>query len=148
MQVFKIVNLWIHLLSGFFWIGGIFFFSIVCLPAVRRGLPKEIGGTCLRDLWVRFQKVASIPVTLLLITGGINIHFSHQARGIFSTNYFHALSFKILFFTIILTMYLLNLKNLQEIQKSPTFDRPPLQDSLLVLGVLILLMASFLKHTP
>ncbi|MBI5197745.1 MAG: hypothetical protein HZA19_03960, partial [Nitrospirae bacterium] len=111
-------------------------------------LPENLGGPFIRDLHVRFQKISGIFVILLLITGGVNIHFSHRNRGAFSAHYFSFLSVKIFLFGILLSIYLLNLKNLSRIQKSAQLQRPPLQNASLVLGVLILLLAAFLKHTP
>lgn len=148
MDIFKILNFWVHLISGMIWIGGILFFSIILLPSVHKTLPPEIGGTFLRDIHLRFQKIAGVFVLLLLITGGINIHFSHEVRGVFTQKYIWVLNTKIMFYIVLLTLYLLNLKNLSRIQKQPTLQRIPFQDTSLVLGVLILLMAAFLKHTP
>lgn len=130
------------------WIGGILFFSIVLLPSLRKILPPEIAGAFLRDIHAKFIKVAGLFVVLLLVTGGINIHFSHVYRGVFSQTYLWVLNTKIVFFIVIITIYFLNLKNLPAIQKKRGLERIPFQDASLVLGVLILLMAAFLKHTP
>jgi putative copper export protein len=148
VEIFKILNFWVHLLSGMIWIGGILFFSIVLLPSVQNKLPKDIAGAFLRDTHVRFQKTGGIFVLLLLVTGGINIHFSHETRGLFSPKYIWVLNTKILFFTVLFTIYVLNFKNLPMIKKRAGLERIPFQDTSLVLGVLILLMAAFLKHTP
>jgi len=130
------------------WIGGILFFSIVLLPSIQKRLPPEIGRAFLRDIYLRFQRVTVFFVPLLLITGGVNIHFSHVVRGEFTQKYIWVLNTKIIFFTILVTLYVLNLKNLPEIRKRPTLERVPFQDTSVVLGVLIVLMAAFLKHTP
>lgn len=148
MEAFKILNLWIHLISGIIWIGGILFFSIVLLPSIQKRFPPETSGVLLRAIYLRFQRIAVFFVSLLLITGGINIHFSHLTRGIFTPQYTRILVTKILFFMILVTLYVLNMKNLPEIRKRPTLDRLPFQDTSVVLGVLIVLMAAFLKHTP
>src|SRR3972149_1165950 len=135
MEFFKILNFWIHLMSAAIWIGGILFISMVLLPAVKKSLSENLGGQFIRDLHVRFQKIAGILVLLLLVTGGINIHFSHLLRGgAFSANYFTILSVKIFLFGILLSIYLLNLKNLSYISKHPQLQRPPLQETSLVLG--------------
>ncbi len=148
MEVFKILNFWIHLISGIIWIGGILFFSIVLLPSIQKRFAPETSGAFLRDIYLRFQRIAVFVVPLLLITGGVNIHFSHLARGVFTPQYTRILITKILFFTILVTLYILNMKNLPEIRKRPTLERVPFQDTSVVLGVLIVLMAAFLKHTP
>lgn len=148
MEFLKILNLSLHLISAAVWIGGILFSSIVLLPAIKKYLPEGTRGQFIRDLHVRFQKLAGIFVGLLLITGAINIHFSHLMRGKFSAHYFSLLSVKIFLFGVLLSVYLLNLKNLSQVSEKKGIQHPPLQETSLVLGVLVLIMAAFLKHTP
>ena len=148
MEFFKILNFWVHLISAAAWVGGILFTSMVLLPSVKKYLSEGTGSQFLRDIHIRFQRILGIFVALLLVTGGVNIHFSHQARGAFSAPYLSALSIKIFLFGLLLSVYLLNLKNLSLVGKKQGIQHPPLQETSLVLGVLLLLMAAFLKHTP
>ena len=143
-QLFKILNFWVHLMSAFIWIGGVIFSSLVLLPAAQKHLNKDARGVFLRQIHARFQKVSGVFVTLLLITGGINIHFAKQIRGTFSVMYFNALMLKIFFFAILLTFYLLHLK---ELGNRKPLEHFPFQEATLVLGVLIILMAAVLKHS-
>lgn len=143
-QLFRIVNFWVHLVSAFIWIGGVIFSSLVLLPAAQKFLNKDVRGQFLREIHGRFQKLSGAFVTLLLVTGGINIHFAKQYRGAFNSLYFNALMLKIFFFTILLTFYLLHLKELGD--KKP-MEHFPYQEASLVLGVLIILMAAVLKHS-
>jgi putative copper export protein len=143
-QLFKILNFWIHLMSAFIWIGGVIFSSLVLLPAAQKHLNKDARGEFLRRIHARFQKVSGVFVTLLLITGGINIHFAKQVRGTLSVMYFNALMLKIFFFAILLTFYLLHLK---ELGNRKPLEHFPFQEATLVLGVLIVLMAAVLKHS-
>lgn len=143
-QLFRIINFWVHLVSAFIWIGGVMFASFVLLPTVQKHLNKETAGQFLRQIHVRFQKLSGLFVTLLLVTGGINIHFAKQYRGTFSTLYFNALMLKIFFFTILLTFYLLHLKELGD---KKSLEHLPYQEATLVLGVLMILMAAVLKHS-
>ena len=117
MEFFKILNFWIHLISAAIWIGGILFISMVLLPTSKKSLPENLGGQFVRDLHVRFQKISGVLILLLLISGGINIHFSHAVHGAFSANYFSVLSIKIFLFGVLLSIYLLNLKNLSQIAR-------------------------------
>lgn len=143
-QLFRIVNFWVHLVSAFLWIGGVIFSSLVLLPAAQKFLSKDVRGPFLREIHGRFQKLSGVFVTLLLVTGGINIHFAKQYRGTFNGLYFNALMLKIFFFTILLTFYLLHLKELGD--KKP-MEHFPYQEATLVLGILIVLMAAVLKHS-
>jgi len=148
VEIFKVLNFWIHLLSSMIWIGGILFFSFILLPSVRKKLPPEIAVVFRRDIYVKFVKTVGLFAVLLLITGGINIHFSHITRGVFSQQYLWVLYTKIVFFTVLITLYAINLKNLPETQKKRGIEHIPFQDTSLALGILIILMAAFLKHTP
>jgi len=143
-QLFKIVNFWLHLTSAFIWIGGVLFSSLILVPTVQKHLGQSVRGAFLREIHTRFQKFSGVFVTLLLITGGINIHFAHQMRGVFTGLYFNALMLKIFFFTILLTFYLMQLK---ELGNREPLEHLPFQEATLVLGVLIILMAAMLKHT-
>lgn len=143
-QLFKILNFWVHLISAFIWIGGVLFSSLILLPAAQKFLHKDVRGAFLRQVHARFQKFSAAFVFLLLVTGGINIHFAKQFRGALTGLYFSALMLKILFFTILLTFYLLHLKELGN--KKP-LSHFPYQEATLVLGVLSILMAAVLKHS-
>ncbi len=143
-QLFKILNFWVHLMSAFIWIGGVIFSSLILLPTAQKHLNKEARGVFLRQIHGRFQKVSGAFVVLLLLTGGINIHFAKQVRGTFSVMYFNALMLKIFFFAILLTFYLLHLK---ELGNRKPLEHFPFQEATLVLGVLIILMAAVLKHS-
>ena len=147
MEIFKILNFWLHLMSGMIWVGGILFFSLTLLPTVRMNLPREVSGPFLRDLYIRFLKVSAAFVVILLISGGINVHFSKQL-GPFSDQYLWALNIKIVLFIILITTFFLNFKNIPEIRKSDGLTRIPFQNTTLVVGTLIILMAAFLKHSP
>ena len=143
-QLFKILNFWVHLMSAFIWIGGVIFSSLVLLPTAQKHLNNEARGVFLRRIHGRFQKVSGAFVVLLLLTGGINIHFAKQVRGTLSVMYFNALMLKIFFFAILLTFYLLHLK---ELGNRKPLEHFPFQEATLVLGVLIILMAAVLKHS-
>jgi uncharacterized membrane protein len=143
-QLFKILNFWVHLVSAFIWIGGVLFSSLILLPAAQKFLNKDVRGEFLRQVHARFQKFSGAFVLLLLVTGGINIHFAKQYRGALTGMYFNSLMLKILFFTILLTFYLLHLKELGNKKPITHF---PYQEATLVLGVLIILMAAVLKHS-
>ena len=143
-QLFKILNFWVHLVSAFIWIGGVLFSSLILLPAAQKFLHKDVRGEFLRHVHTRFQKFSGACVFLLRVTGVINIHFAKQYRGALTGLYFSALMLKILFFTILLTFYLLHIKELGNKKPIAHF---PYQEATLVLGVLIILMAAVLKHS-
>ncbi|MBI1822675.1 MAG: hypothetical protein HY200_08910 [Nitrospirae bacterium] len=148
MNVVKVLNFWIHLLAGFSYIGGLIFLSLFLSPVAKKYVGDEKFRYFLEELHDRFQKVSGLFIALILLTGGINIHFAHMVRGEFSIPYFVALTFKILFFSIILTHYLLALKIILGRDKKQGLSDIPFKQPTFILGILILMMAAFLKHLP
>jgi putative copper export protein len=148
LEFYKVLNFWIHLVSAFIWVGGILFNSLVLLPTLRSKVAKEIGEPFLLKLHTKFTKISIFLVSLILVTGTINIKIARGIRMEFSQPYFFALSFKILLFTLLLSIFVLNLKNLSEANKKTGMPYIPFQDTSMILGVLIILMAAFLKHAP
>jgi uncharacterized membrane protein len=148
MNVVKVLNFWIHLLAGFSYVGGLIFFSLFLSPIAKKYAGDQTFRFFLEELHDRFQKISGLFIALILLTGGVNIHFAHLVRGDFSIPYFVALTFKILFFGIILTHYLLTLKMILGRGKKEGLSDIPFKQPTFILGILILMMAAFLKHLP
>lgn len=103
------LSVYIHILSAIVWIGGMFFLTLVGVPALRP-LPAVERGRLLGLLAFRFRTVGWVSLGLLIITGVINTTY----RGvtwelIFSGEFFQstfgqALSYKLALVTAILVM--------------------------------------------
>jgi uncharacterized membrane protein len=148
MNAVKVLNFWIHLVAGFSYVGGLIFISLFLSPVAKKYSQDAGFRFFLEELHDRFQKWSGLFIALILITGGINIHFAHVARGDFSIPYFVALTFKILFFSVILTHYLLTLKLIIGREQKKGLSEIPFKQPTFILGILILIMAAFLKHLP
>lgn len=148
MDFINVLNFWIHLVAGFTWVGGILFNSMILIPTIRTAVSKELGEELLLKFHTKFTKFSVVLVTLILFTGSFNIKISRGIRIDFSQSFLFALSFKIFLFIILISIFLLNLKNLSQANEKKGLSHLPFQDTSLVLGVLIILMAAFLKHTP
>lgn len=64
----------VHLLATLFWLGGTFFLGIVGAPALR-GLEPDLRSRLFREIGVRFRTTGWVAITVLLITGVMNLHF-------------------------------------------------------------------------
>ena len=148
MDFINVLNFWIHLVAGFIWVGGILFNSMILIPTIRTAVSKEIGEDLLLKFHTKFTKFSVVLVLLILFTGSFNIKISREIRIVFSQGFLFALSFKIFLFTILISIFFLNLKNLSQANEKKGLSQLPFQDTSLILGVLIILMAAFLKHTP
>lgn len=75
------VNVTIHVFAALFWLGGMFFLAAVGAPVLRAVEPPELRTELFRRLGEQFRKSGWIAITVLLITGVLNLHF----RGLLST---------------------------------------------------------------
>ena len=69
-----VLTVTVHILATLFWLGGTFFLGIVGAPALR-GLEPELRGRLFRDIGVRFRKLGWAAITVLVITGVMNLNF-------------------------------------------------------------------------
>ena len=77
MISWQILSLWLHLIAVAFWWGGIIFFLVVFAPAVRELNP----GTGIRALnrgRINLEAVSWAAITLVLITGIVNLILRKQ----------------------------------------------------------------------
>jgi uncharacterized membrane protein len=62
---------WVHLVAACFWVGGILFFALVLVPALRRCDAPQV--TTLRLIGQRFRKLGWGSLALLVVTGIVNV---------------------------------------------------------------------------
>ena len=92
------MNLWLHLISLSLWIGGIAFFLIAFGPAVR-SLPAADGIRLLNRGRQSLQTLSWIAISLVFITGVLNLFFRGMASGLdMGPGYTLILSVKLLLF--------------------------------------------------
>jgi len=69
--VYQLV-VWIHILGACTWVGGILFFGLVLVPALRRA-PGPKTHELVRAVGRRFRVVGWTSVAILLVTGVANV---------------------------------------------------------------------------
>lgn len=69
------INVTLHVLAAFVWLGGTLFLGIVGAPVLRRVEPPELRAELFRRLGERFRTVGWAAVAILLATGVANLHF-------------------------------------------------------------------------
>jgi putative copper export protein len=80
MQSLYLLSVTIHILTAALWVGGMGFFALVVVPAVRRSAPPEQARAVLRDAGMRFTRVGHASFAVLILTGLFNLH----VRGVLS----------------------------------------------------------------
>jgi len=68
-----ILNITIHILAAFVWLGGMLFFALVAAPVLRRIEPPELRARLFEQLGESFRIVGWIAIAVLLATGLINL---------------------------------------------------------------------------
>lgn len=75
MPLFYYVNVTIHVLAAMLWLGGMFFLGVVGAPALRAVEPAALRQRLFQELGVRFRSVGWISITILVLTGLVNLHY-------------------------------------------------------------------------
>ena len=144
MNLFRLVNHWIHLLSVIFWIGGVAYTALLLIPVLRRTVSEQVTGSVLYGLHKRFTVIVFWLMFVLIVTGAINIGMSRRG-GTFPPMYLSLLGAKIFLAVIFLTVAW---RNYLEIRRNPdqqVMAEVPLLRFSLVLAVLIVLLAASLR---
>lgn len=69
------LNVAVHLLAAFFWLGGMFFLALVGAPALRKLDDPELRSRLFAELGRRFRTTGWWAIAILLVTGTLNLHF-------------------------------------------------------------------------
>ena len=74
------VNLSVHLLAAFVWLGGLFFLGVVGAPVLRAVEPPTLRQQLFHVLGLRFRVVGWICLGILVGSGLANLHFRGWLR--------------------------------------------------------------------
>lgn len=75
------INVSVHLLAAFLWLGGMFFLAVVGAPVLRRVEPPTLRREVFSRIGVQFRLVGWIAISVLLLTGVGNLYL----RGLLSS---------------------------------------------------------------
>jgi len=155
-QFFAIINHWVHLMSAVIWIGGLAFLVMSVTPALRKAVPKEYLRPVLDAISTRYRKIVGILMAVILMTGGINLHFisqmmlSQTGSGISnSPKYLTILFIKLTLVLGIVTLFLYTFIFKSEPATEDTeeeLEAVPFQRVAFWMGILIILCAAAMKY--
>ncbi len=77
---FYLVNVTIHVLAAFVWLGGLFFLGIMA-PTLRRIEPPALRAELFSKIGTQFRSVGWVAICVLLATGVLNLHFDGVLKG-------------------------------------------------------------------
>lgn len=69
------LNVTLHVLAAFLWLGGMLFLGAVGAPVLRQVEPPALRAVLFRDLGLRFRGLGWLCITILITTGLGNIWF-------------------------------------------------------------------------
>ena len=69
MPVLYYLNVTIHVLAAFLWLGGMFFLAVVGAPALRAVEPPQLRQQLFNALGTRFRYAGWVAIGVLLVTG-------------------------------------------------------------------------------
>ncbi len=160
MEFFPVINHWLHLLAVVLWIGGLAFQVFVYFPALRGQNP--ISEPILRAIANRFRFIVGPLIFVLIITGGINLHFRRLALKALSpecstdgnpecisAGYTSALALKLLFVVGIISLYLFDVmvsRRQEEPAEIPPDGIPKTVRISLILGLFAIFLAAMLRQ--
>lgn len=75
MRTLYFINVTIHVLAALLWLGGMFFLGVVGAPALRSIEPPALRQRLFHELGLRFRDIGWIAITILVITGVLNLYF-------------------------------------------------------------------------
>ena len=146
MRVYAALNQWIHLLSAVIWVGGLAFIVMLLTPSLRGNLSQESTAALFQNIRRRYYRMTGVFLTLLLITGGLNVHFVSQEMGSASKLWVIFIGIKLALVTAFGSIYLMNvLYRNNPVEQGEYAVR--FANVSLLLGVFIILFAAFLRYS-
>lgn len=102
MRTLYLVNVTVHLLAAFLWLGGMFFLAAVGAPVLRRVEPAALRAQLFGALGQQFRAVGWVCIAVLLATGVANLWFVGVFRAgrwadpaFWASPYGHTLAWKL-----------------------------------------------------
>ena len=74
------INVTLHVLSAIFWLGGMFFLAIVGAPILRHVEPPPLRQQLFQQVGLGFRRAGWIAITMLVLTGLVNLHYRGLLR--------------------------------------------------------------------
>lgn len=88
------LNVTLHVLAAFLWLGGMLFLGVVGAPVLRQVEPPALRAALFRDLGLRFRGIGWAAIGVLVVTGVGNLWLRGLFRwDLFTTAHFWATPF-------------------------------------------------------
>jgi putative copper export protein len=102
------ISVWLHIIGGAFWIGGMLFLPLVLLPGIKDHPDRK---NLLMATGLKFRFYGYIVLAMMFITGLLNIYLrglSFSFNFFIMTRYGQLVELKIILFVLMITISLLH----------------------------------------
>jgi putative copper export protein len=144
LNLFRLVNHWIHLLSVIFWLGGVAYMFLLLVPTLRLTVSEQAAGSVLYALHKQFTTIVFGLTFVLMVTGAVNIGMSRHG-GILPPQYVSILGAKLFLAVLFLTIAWRNYLEIRRHPDQQVITEVPFLRLSLTLAVLIVLLAAALR---
>lgn len=144
MNLFRLLNHWIHLLSATFWIGGLAFIYLLLVPALKQTLSEQAAASVISAVYKKFTTITFVLIFVLFVTGGINIGMSRHG-GTFPPQYFALLGVKLFLVVIFMTVAWRNYIEVRRLSQQEQLTEIPFLRLSFVLAIVIIFLAASLR---
>jgi uncharacterized membrane protein len=144
LNLFRLVNHWIHLLSAIFWIGSVAFLYLLLIPTLKETLSEQVATSLISAIHRKLTSAIFVLTIVLMVTGGINIGMSRHG-GTFPPQYISMLGIKLF---LVLLFIVVAWRNYFEVRRTPPgelFAEMPFLRLSFLLAVMIELLAAGLR---
>lgn len=156
-EIIPSLNHWIHLISAIVWIGGAIFLGMAVTPILRKHVSPDLAGRLAAGMYKKYQRIVGILFLVILVTGGINLHFVRiRLGGTLDQFYLTILAIKLVLVMVLMTVFLYSAlfwspatpdkDSSGDEEVDPPDTRFPFQRTTVLTGLLVVLMAAILKH--
>jgi putative copper export protein len=108
MSTWYYISVWLHIIGGAFWIGGMLFLPLVLLPGIKDHPDRK---NLLMATGLKFRFYGYIVLAMMFITGLLNIYLrglSFSFNFFIMTRYGQLVELKIILFVLMITISLLH----------------------------------------
>jgi putative copper export protein len=144
LNLFRLVNHWIHLLSAIFWVGGLAFIYLLLVPTLKQTLSEQTAASVISAVYKKFTTITFVLIFVMFVTGGINIGMSRHG-GTFPPQYFVLLGIKLFLVVIFMTVAWRNYIEVRHMSQQEHFTEVPFLLLSFILAVMIVSLAAGLR---
>lgn len=148
MELFAVINHWLHLFCVVLWLGGAAFQIFVMAPLLAA---KDVSNETFIKISIRYQRMVVPVLFILMITGGINFGIRRAGIDEIPPGYISALGVKVFLVCAMASIPLFQLVRMRDNEESgeSSSDKLPgysFTKVTLIVGIIVVFIAAMLRQ--